>query len=450
MFKKTLRRIKKVRQLRGARSFAKANYKLLSFIAIFALLGVGLLIQSRAAAGNDLVVTAVTMSPTNSTAGQAVTFSATVKNQGTTPTTAGTAVAVAFAVDGTRVTWNTSSTASLAAGASITLTANAGTAGATWAATTGPHTVVATADYANVIPDELDEGNNNKSLAFTVGNTGNIYLTAAPTGPVLINNNVDVTVRINPGTTVDGVQATITYDATKLQFIAQDSTGSPFDIALGTQTGGAGTVTMTRGNLSGGVSTDALVAKITFKAIIGTGTTTVQVAGNATKAGVYTNPTTTNTTIALATPDTTPPATALSAPAAGGVLYATQTLTATATDAVGVTKVEFYIDGQLRSTDTSSPYSYTIDTNTLSNGAHNLQTKAYDAAGNVGTSATVNVTVKNWPEDINIDGAVDLLDFSLLAAKFGQSGTGLGRSDINADGTVNLLDFSLLAAKFGQ
>jgi hypothetical protein len=52
-------------------------------------------------------------------------------------------------------------------------------------------------------------------------------------------------------------------------------------------------------------------------------------------------------------------------------------------------------------------------------------------------------------EDINQDGHVNLLDFSMLAAKFGQSGAGLGRADINADGTVNLLDFSSLAAKFG-
>jgi hypothetical protein len=37
----------------------------------------------------------------------------------------------------------------------------------------------------------------------------------------------------------------------------------------------------------------------------------------------------------------------------------------------------------------------------------------------------------------------------LLAAKFGQSGTNLGRADINGDAYVNILDFSRLAAKFG-
>jgi hypothetical protein len=53
------------------------------------------------------------------------------------------------------------------------------------------------------------------------------------------------------------------------------------------------------------------------------------------------------------------------------------------------------------------------------------------------------------PEDINQDGSVNILDFSLMAAKFGQTGSSLGRTDINGDGIVNILDFSLLAAKFG-
>lgn len=61
----------------------------------------------------------------------------------------------------------------------------------------------------------------------------------------------------------------------------------------------------------------------------------------------------------------------------------------------GVATVEFYVDGVLKSTDASVPYSYTLNTVLLSNGSHTLLAKAYDQAGNVGTSATVNVTVNN-------------------------------------------------------
>ena len=53
------------------------------------------------------------------------------------------------------------------------------------------------------------------------------------------------------------------------------------------------------------------------------------------------------------------------------------------------------MDGALRTTDTTSPYSWSWNTTTFANSAHTLVTKAYDAAGNVGTSSTVTVTVNN-------------------------------------------------------
>jgi Zn-dependent metalloprotease len=89
--------------------------------------------------------------------------------------------------------------------------------------------------------------------------------------------------------------------------------------------------------------------------------------------------------------DTQAPATAASETGTSGTI----TLSATASDNVGVTKVEFYVDGALKGTDTSSPYSMTMDSTTLTNGSHGLVSKAYDAAGNIGTSATANFSVSN-------------------------------------------------------
>jgi len=100
-------------------------------------------------------------------------------------------------------------------------------------------------------------------------------------------------------------------------------------------------------------------------------------------------------TVNNAVADTTAPTTAISAPAAGATVSGSITVTASASDNVGVTKVEFYVDGALKATDTASPYTFTLSTTTLANGAHTLATKAYDAAGNVGQSATVTVTVNN-------------------------------------------------------
>jgi len=93
--------------------------------------------------------------------------------------------------------------------------------------------------------------------------------------------------------------------------------------------------------------------------------------------------------------DTTAPTTSITAPANGAIVSGTTNVTATASDNVGVTRVEFFLDGGLQSTDTTSPYAWSWNTTGASNGAHALTTKAYDAANNIGTSSAVNVTVSN-------------------------------------------------------
>jgi len=89
--------------------------------------------------------------------------------------------------------------------------------------------------------------------------------------------------------------------------------------------------------------------------------------------------------------DTSPPTVSVSESGGSGSI----TFSATASDNVGVTRVEFYVDGMLRATDTSSPYATTLDSTTLADGSHALVAKAYDGAGNVGSSSAVNFNVSN-------------------------------------------------------
>jgi hypothetical protein len=91
--------------------------------------------------------------------------------------------------------------------------------------------------------------------------------------------------------------------------------------------------------------------------------------------------------------DTTPPTVSITAPANGATVSGTIPVNATAADNIGVTKVEFYLDGALKSTDTTSPYSWSWDTTTATVGSHSLTAKAYDAATNSTTSTAVSVTV---------------------------------------------------------
>jgi hypothetical protein len=96
--------------------------------------------------------------------------------------------------------------------------------------------------------------------------------------------------------------------------------------------------------------------------------------------------TTSNTII-----DTTAPVVSASVTGSAGSIK----LNATATDNVGVTKVEFYVDGNLAGSSTAAPYTLAYDSTRLTKGSHSLVTKAYDAANNIGSSTAFAFTIDN-------------------------------------------------------
>jgi hypothetical protein len=101
-----------------------------------------------AAPNPDLVVTNVTWAPTNPSESTPITLSATVKNSGSAPAPASN---LNFLLDGTVA--GTASVEALAAGASATVTANAGTR------PQGGYTVAAVADPANAVVEQDDTNN---------------------------------------------------------------------------------------------------------------------------------------------------------------------------------------------------------------------------------------------------------------------------------------------------
>jgi hypothetical protein len=86
------------------------------------------------------------------------------------------------------------------------------------------------------------------------------------------------------------------------------------------------------------------------------------------------------------------PSVALTSPGSGATFVNTLRMTASAADDSAVTRVEFFVDGVRRGTDTTAPYSasFTATKNT-SYGSHTVTVKAFDAAGQV---ASKSVTVK--------------------------------------------------------
>jgi len=85
------------------------------------------------------------------------------------------------------------------------------------------------------------------------------------------------------------------------------------------------------------------------------------------------------------------PTVSISSPADGTILSGITNVRVTASDNIGVKKVEFYVDGALTASSTASPFTIKWNTRRVANGAHTLQSKAYDAAGNMGTSLPLTV-----------------------------------------------------------
>jgi hypothetical protein len=94
--------------------------------------------------------------------------------------------------------------------------------------------------------------------------------------------------------------------------------------------------------------------------------------------------------------DLTPPSVAVLSPADGSFLSGTVTVSASASDNIGVVGVQFKLDGaNIGTEDTASPYSISWNSTMAQNGTHTITAVARDAAGNSATSAAVSIIVSN-------------------------------------------------------
>ena len=146
------------------------------------------------------------------------------------------------------------------------------------------------------------------------------------------------------------------------------------------------------------------------------------------------NNTTTSTivTVTVNNADTTAPTVSITAPANNATVLNTVTVSANASDNVGVAGVQFKVDGtNVGAEDTTAPYSISWNTTTVGNGTHALTAVARDAAGNTQTSTTVTVTVNNpdsTPPTVSLTapagGATRVGDGPIDCHRIGQRGCG--------------------------
>jgi hypothetical protein len=90
-----------------------------------------------------------------------------------------------------------------------------------------------------------------------------------------------------------------------------------------------------------------------------------------------------------------PPAVNMTSPAPG-VIAGLSSVSASASDNVGISGLQFLLDGApLQAQVTTAPYSITWDTTTVGSGVHSLAARAQNNAGQTTTSSAVTVTVDN-------------------------------------------------------
>jgi fibronectin type 3 domain-containing protein len=142
--------------------------------------------------------------------------------------------------------------------------------------------------------------------------------------------------------------------------------------------------------------------------------------------------------------DPTGPTVSITAPSAGASLSSTTTVTASASDAVGIGGVQFRLDGSdLGPEDVTAPYSVSWDTTTATSGPHTLTAIARDLSGNVTTSSAVAITVDNGPPPPP-PGLVAAYGFDAGSGTSAADSSGLGNG-----GTISGPTWTT-AGKYGQ
>jgi uncharacterized protein (TIGR03437 family) len=137
--------------------------------------------------------------------------------------------------------------------------------------------------------------------------------------------------------------------------------------------------------------------------------------------------------------DTTPPTISVVTPTSNATLSGTIALTATATDDVAVASVQFKVDSaNTGAAITAPPYSYALNTASLSDGNHILTALATDTSGNTATSTGVPVKVNNAvpaPSITSLNPTSGLVGTSvtIAGANFGAT---QGASTVTFNGTT--------------
>jgi hypothetical protein len=240
---------------------------------------------------------------------------------------------------------------------------------------------------------------NGNYVVFTIPNVAGFMISAIPGAASDTQERAPVNgIQIVPisSTTPDFTIGAMPGTATVVQ-----GSSVAYTVSVGALNGFTGSVSLSVSGLPAGATfafspasvTPGTNSTLTITAAANTptgGPTTLTITGT---SGSLSHTTTVTLTV---TPDTTPPTVSITSPTSGATVSGTITVTASASDDVAVASVDLQVDGtNVGAADTTSPYSFSLDTTTLSNGSHNLTAVAIDTSGNQAASAAVGITISN-------------------------------------------------------
>lgn len=144
--------------------------------------------------------------------------------------------------------------------------------------------------------------------------------------------------------------------------------------------------------------------------------------------------------------DTAAPSVAIVSPKDGATLSGTADIEIDSYDDVGVEKVELYLNGNLVAESSQQVVTFRWDTTQSADGKYTLQARASDAAGNVGSSNQIDVTVVNQADE---SAPASPLSVTITSPKEGsriwkmtkvdveaQGGDGIERLELYIDGSL--------------
>lgn len=145
------------------------------------------------------------------------------------------------------------------------------------------------------------------------------------------------------------------------------------------------------------------------------------------------------------TADTQAPVVSIKSPLLSSTLSGLVPVDVSVSDNVGVTRVDFSVNGVTMASDSVAPFAFSWDSTTMANGQASLAVVAVDAAGNKGTSAAVSVNVANAILADTIPPVVVLSNLINGSVVSGTVGIRVGASDNS--GTAGLTQKLFIAGK---